>query len=180
MQRRSFLSLAVAAASAAAYGQSSSVLLPPSPLHPVLSGEDRADEVHSLGITSIAFKVLTQDTNGELFVIEHKTRQKGGPPRHIHPHQDEWFYVMEGEFLFEVGKDRLTLGPGDSILAPRNLPHAWAFVGDGGGRMLISYNPAGKMEAFFRRVTKNNAMPPQDKALFEEFDLILTGPPLAV
>jgi quercetin dioxygenase-like cupin family protein len=177
MQRRSFLFLSVTAASAAVYGQS---LAPggPSVIHPVLSGEDRADEAHSLGITSIAFKVLTLDTNGELFIIEHTTNQKGGPPRHIHPHQDEWFYVIEGEFLFEVGHDRVTLRPGSSILAPRNLPHAWAFVGNNGGKMLISYTPAGKMEAFFREVTKSNAMPPQDKALFEKFDLILTGPPL--
>jgi quercetin 2,3-dioxygenase len=74
----------------------------------------------------------------------------------------------------------VTLRPGSSILAPRNLPHAWAFVGDSGGKMLISYTPAGKMEAFFREVTKSNSMPPQDKALFEKFDLILTGPPLSV
>ena len=179
MQRRSFLSLTISAASAAAFGQSSS---PDNPflIHPVMLGADRLDEVHSLGITSIAFKVLSRDTNGELFIIEHSTRQKGGPPRHIHPHQDEWFYVMEGEFLFEVGHDCLTLRPGGSILAPRNLAHAWAFVGDHGGKMVISYTPAGKMEAFFREVTKNNSMPPQDKALFERFDLILTGPPLPV
>lgn len=179
MQRRSFLSLAITAASAVAYGQS---FLPndTSLIHPVLSGEDRLDEAHGLGITSIAFKVLTLDTNGELFIVEHNTRQKGGPPRHIHPRQDEWFYVIEGEFLFEVGHDRVTLRPGGSILAPRNLPHAWAFVGNHGGKMLISYTPAGKMEAFFREVTKSNSMPPQDKALFEKFDLILTGPPLLV
>jgi quercetin dioxygenase-like cupin family protein len=179
MQRRSFLSLAITAASAAACGQS---LTPNSPslIHPVLSGEDRLGEPHSLGITSIAFKVLTRDTNSELFIIEHTTHQKGGPPHHIHPHQDEWFYVIEGEFLFEVGHDRVTLRPGGSILAPRDLPHAWAFVGNHGGKMLISYNPAGKMEAFFREVTKANSMPPQDKALFEKFDLILTGPPLSI
>ena len=76
MQRRSFLSLATTAASAAVVGQpltdnSHAVI------HPLPSGEDRLGEAHSLGITSIAFKVLTRDTNGELFVIEHGTRQKG-------------------------------------------------------------------------------------------------------
>ena len=178
MHRRSFLSLATTAASAVVLGQpldnSHAVI------HPLLSGEDRLGEAHSLGITSIAFKVVTRDTNGELFVIEHRTSQKGGPPRHIHPHQDEWFYVIEGDFLFEVGHDRATLRPGGSILAPRNLAHAWAFIGNRGGKMLISYTPAGKMEAFFREVTKSNSMPPQDKALFARFDLILTGPPLLV
>lgn len=179
MHRRSFLSLAAGAASAAAFGQS-----PPAPLssslHPVPSGQDRLEEVHNFGITTIAFKVLTTDTNGELFVIEHANHQKGGPPRHIHPHQDEWFYVLEGEFLAEVGSERRTLHPGDSILAPRNLPHAWAFTGNGPGKLLISFTPAGKMEAFFRRVSKTNAMVTQDAALFHEFDMELLGPPLAV
>jgi Cupin domain len=53
-----------------------------------------------------------------LFIIEHITRQKGGFPQHIHPHQDEWFYVIEGEFLFEVGHDRVTLRTGGSITPP--------------------------------------------------------------
>jgi quercetin dioxygenase-like cupin family protein len=134
-----------------------------------------ASELHRF-----AFKVLTRDTNGELFIIEHTTRQKGGPPHHIHPHQDEWFYVIEGVPL-EVGHHRVTLRPGGSILAPRNLPHAWAFVGNNGGRMLISYaTPPGTMEAFSREVTESNSMPRQDKALFERFDLILISPPLSV
>jgi hypothetical protein len=61
----------------------------PSLIHLVLSREDRLDEAHNLGITSIAFKVLTPDKNSELFIIEHTTRQKGGPPDHIRPHQNE-------------------------------------------------------------------------------------------
>lgn len=46
--------------------------------------------------------------------------------------------------------------------------------------MLISYTPAGKMEEFFREVTKTNAMPKQDAALFAKYDLLLVGPPLSV
>src|SRR5438270_9213347 len=137
MRRRSFLSLVSTATPAVACGQPFTHSSP-ALVHPVLSGEDRLEEAYRLGITSIAFKVLTRETNGELFIIEHTTRQKGGPPHHIHPHQDEWFYVMEGEFLFEVAHDRVTLRAVDSILAPRTLPHAWAFVGNNGGKMLIS------------------------------------------
>jgi quercetin dioxygenase-like cupin family protein len=179
VQRRSFLSLTAATVSSLACGQSSA-LGASAPVHPVLSGQDDAGEIHNLGITSIAFKVSTEETKGELFIIEHATRHKGGPPRHMHPHQDEWFYVLEGEFVFEVGTDRVALRNGDSLLAPRGIPHVWAFVGDRGGKMLISYTPAGKMEAFFRYMTKTQSMPPQDKALFEQFDTILVGPPLAV
>jgi quercetin dioxygenase-like cupin family protein len=179
MHRRSFLSLVAGAASAAACAQSS-LASPSATLHPVPSGKDRLEEVHNFGITTISFKVLTEDTNGDLFVIEHANHQKGGPPRHVHPHQDEWFYALQGEFLVEVGTERHTLRPGDSVLAPRNLPHAWAFTGNGPGKLLISFTPAGKMEAFFRRVSKTNAMVPQDAALFHEFDMELVGPPLNV
>ncbi|TME11860.1 MAG: cupin domain-containing protein [Chloroflexi bacterium] len=36
--------------------------------------------------------------------------------------RDEWFYVLEGEFQFEVGADRFRLQPGDSLLAPTRSP----------------------------------------------------------
>lgn len=192
MQRRSFLSLAAGAASAAACGQSSALASSspsPSPtqpvtsaspsIHPVLSREDRTGEMHTMGYSTLAFKVLTEDTHGDLFVAEHANHKKGGPPRHVHPHQDEWFYVLEGEFIAEIGDKRLSLHSGDSILAPRNVPHAWACVGDGTGKLLISFTPAGKMEAFFNHVTKTQA-PLQDKALFAAYDMELLGPPLAV
>ena len=70
--------------------------------------------------------------------------------------------------------------PGDSLLAPRQVPHVWAYVGDTTGRMLIAFMPAGKMEAFFREVTKDNAMPPQDPKLWQAHGMELLGPPLPV
>jgi hypothetical protein len=70
--------------------------------------------------------------------------------------------------------------PGDSLLAPRQVPHVWAYVGDTIGRMLITFMPAGKMEAFFREVTKANAMPPQDPELWHMHGMELIGPPLIV
>jgi quercetin dioxygenase-like cupin family protein len=56
-----------------------------------------------MGITTLAFKVATADTGAGLFVIEQTNHAKGGPPRHVHPDQDEWFYVVAGEFVVEVG-----------------------------------------------------------------------------
>jgi hypothetical protein len=74
--------------------------------------------------------------------------------------------TLEGEFLFEVGAERFQLHLGESLLAPRRVPHVWAFVGEGRGRILVAFFPAGKMEAFFREVTRANAMPPQDPGLW--------------
>jgi quercetin dioxygenase-like cupin family protein len=142
-------------------------------------GEDRFGEQRGLGISSIDFKVVPQDSTG-LFVLENTFHQKGGPARHLHYEQDEWFYALEGEFLFEVGSDKFQLKPGDSLLAPRRVPHVWAYVGDARGRILVAFMPAGKMEEFFREVTKANAMPPQDPALWRAHGMELLGPPLRV
>ena len=119
----------------------------------VAAGEDRFGEQRGLGISVIEFKVVPQDSSG-LFIIENSFHAPGGPPRHLHYEQDEWFYAVEGEFLIEIGQERIRLNPGDSLLAPRRVPHVWAYTGNTRGRMLITFMPAGQMEAFFREVTK--------------------------
>lgn len=153
----------------------------------VAAGEDQFGEYRGLGVSSIQFKVTPQDSGG-LFVIENTFHANGGPARHLHYDQDEWFYCMEGEFILEVGQERFRLHPGDSLLAPRRVPHVWAYTGGGTkgtpgnnrGRILIAFMPAGKMEAFFRQVTQANAMPPQDPELWRAHGMELLGPPLPV
>jgi mannose-6-phosphate isomerase-like protein (cupin superfamily) len=145
----------------------------------VAAGADRFGEHRGLGISHIDFKVSGQGSGG-LFVLENTFHGKGGPARHLHHEQDEWFYSVEGEFIIEIGQERSRMTPGDSVLAPRKVPHVWAHVGAGRGRILIAFSPAGRMEAFFREVTKANAMPPQDPALWRAHGMELLGPPLAV
>ena len=149
-------------------------------LHPIPAGGDRLGEHHGLGVSVLEFKMTTADTGGGLFVVENRFHAKGGPPRHLHHEQDEWFYVVEGEFALEIGDQKLSLKPGDSVLAPRGVPHVWAFTGSGTGRMLVAFTPAGRMEEFFHEVTKADAMPPQDPALWRAYGMELVGPPLAL
>lgn len=145
----------------------------------VRAGEDGVGEHRGLGVSRLDFKVSVGGEGG-LFVLENVFHQKGGPAKHLHVAQDEWFYVLAGTFIIEVGDERLTLGPGDALLAPRGVPHVWAHVGEAQGRILVAFTPAGKMEAFFREVTKADAMPPQDPALWRAHGMELLGPPLPV
>jgi len=145
----------------------------------VPAGADRFREERGLGVSTLQFKVAGPGSPG-LFVVENTFHAKGGPARHLHVAQDEWFYAVEGVFVLEVGSQRHRLEPGDSALAPRGLPHVWAHVGEGRGRILIAFAPAGQMEAFFRVVTAHDAMPPQDPALWRAHGMELLGPPLAV
>ena len=148
--------------------------------HFILQGHDRFATLRGLGITQLNYKVASADTDGRLFVTEQTMLAKGGPPRHLHLDQEEWFYSLEGKFILEVGEDRFTLNPGDSAFAPRRIPHVWAYVGTGPGRLLIAFTPAGRMEAFFDAVAKANAMPVQDLALWRAHGMEVLGPPLAV
>jgi mannose-6-phosphate isomerase-like protein (cupin superfamily) len=146
----------------------------------VAAGEDRYNEQRGLGITELCIKVATEDAGGGLLVVEQTMLAKGGPARHVHLAQDEWFSSITGEFVVVVGDATYRLMPGDSLLAPRRVPHVWAYVGEGIGKILIAFSPAGQMEAFFRETTKANAMPPQDPGLWRAHGMELLGPPLAI
>ena len=104
----------------------------------VPKGKHRFGKRRRSGAPSAADKVSTDDTDGAMFVFEHADMGKGGPPRHFHYEQDEWFYVIKGEFAFEVGDEKFTLRPGDSLFAPRMVPHAWAYLGEDPGTLLSS------------------------------------------
>jgi mannose-6-phosphate isomerase-like protein (cupin superfamily) len=184
MQRRSFLGAAIGAFPFAILGQSSGTSTPARATR-VPAGEDRFGEHHTLGVSSTDFKVATNDAKGGLFIMEHTSRKKGGPPRHLHHNEDEWFYAIEGQYIVEIGSERFHLKSGDSTLGPRETPHAWAFVGDPPGRLLIVFAPANRMEEFFRLRMQmggaysnwNNA---NDKERFRAYGMELLGPPLSV
>ena len=72
-------------------------------------------------------------------------------PRHMHSNEDELWYILEGEHVFEIGDDEVTAGPGDIVFAPRGVPHSQRRVVPRTGRFLELYTPAG-FEGFFREL----------------------------
>ena len=45
-------------------------------------------------------------------------------PWHNHAHEDELFYIVDGELLFEVeGEDPFTMQTGDMYIVPRGVNH---------------------------------------------------------
>jgi len=187
MQRRSFLKAVAAAAPAAGLqtflatpdfqaAQAQTPAAPPSgALHVVGAGEDRFGHPHSLGFSSILFKVPTSETAGGLFVLEHTHLLPGGPALHLHFKQEEWFYVMEGEIVFQVGEQRLHLHAGESVLAPRLVPHTFSSVGATPSRLLIAFTPAGKMEQYFRDAEKVGPVA-GEAAFMRQYEMELVGP----
>lgn len=120
------------------------------------AGKDRFDKSISLHDGDIFYcKVSTQDTDGDIYIFESTRGKKGGPPLHYHFEQDEWWYILEGEFLFKVGDQTFTAKAGDSVFGPRMIPHAFAKVNEGPSKLLMAFQPAGKMEEHFKAVSKD-------------------------
>ena len=151
----------------------------------VASGEARFGVHYRMkGVTSntLDIKISGKDTESELAVFEQTgLTPKGGPPLHIHPNQDEWFYVFEGEYLFQVGEEKYSMKAGDTIFLPRKVQHAFIQLTER-GRMIVSYLPAGKMEEFFAVTDKWTSAPTKEEIakVFADHDMQVVGPPLKV
>ena len=73
------------------------------------------------------------------------------PPRHVHTHEDEITYVLEGELDVTIGDETRTLRAGEAIFKPGGIPHAFGIAGERPVRFLETITPAG-FEGYFRAV----------------------------
>jgi quercetin dioxygenase-like cupin family protein len=137
---------------------------------------------HMKGVTlnTLTLKISGKDTHDAMAVfVQTGLTPNGGPPLHIHPHQDEWFYILEGEYLFQVGEERHRMKAGDTIFLPKAVPHGFVQLTEKGSA-IVTYQPAGKMEAFFAATDKWDK-PPSPRQVGEVFaahDMTVVGPPL--
>ena len=151
----------------------------------VSSGEARYGihyEMKGITLNVLDIKISSKDTDGELAVFEQNGfTPKGGPPLHVHLYQDEFFYIVEGEYVFQVGNDKYQMKSGDTIFLPRNVQHAFAQLTET-GKVIVSYMPAGKMEDFFR-TTDSWTSPPllaEIEKTFADHDMKVVGPGLQI
>jgi quercetin dioxygenase-like cupin family protein len=91
--------------------------------------------------------------SGPMTVMLSITPPKVGPPLHRHSREDEAFFVIEGEYLFEADGKQTRGGPGSFVFLPRGTAHAFQNVGDTPAKMLIMAQPAG-IEDFFGEIDR--------------------------
>ncbi len=189
MNRRRFLKASLAAFPLALRsGAAEAALAPPEHSEKgfrIGANEDRYREELLIMGGRFDLKVSAKDTGGEFCLYDTTRQSKGGPALHRHHLQDEWFYVIRGEFIVQVGPDTLRLHPGDSAFAPRKVPHAFAKVSEDEGQLLVMFQPAGSMEDFFRQMAKFGPAIPQDqetawKELWEQHGMEMVGPPIKI
>lgn len=140
--------------------------------------------------TRVTIRVSARDGTDGIAVLEHHAPFGDSPPLHIHRDEDEIFHILEGEVRYRVGEADRVAGPGETLLAPRGVPHTYRVESLGGARMLTVTH--GRFEAFvraFARPAEGGGLPApsgpptpeQADALAQaclRFGIELVGPPL--
>jgi mannose-6-phosphate isomerase-like protein (cupin superfamily) len=103
----------------------------------------------TFGEVEILVKASAETTQGMLSVFEEN--EPVDTPLHVHEREDELFYVLEGEHVFQIGEREHRAGPGELVFAPRGVPHSQRRVVPREGRTLVLTAPGG-LEGFFREL----------------------------
>lgn len=80
-------------------------------------------------------------------------------PVHVHPTQDEFILVQEGELDLKLDGVWTKARAGDLVRMPRGIPHGYFNKGDVPARALFWVSPAGKLEDLFRALDKLSDIP---------------------
>lgn len=70
-------------------------------------------------------------------------------PVHVHPHQDEFILVQEGQLDLKLGAVWQTARAGDLVRLPKGIPHGYFNKSDRPARALFWVSPAGKLKELF-------------------------------
>jgi mannose-6-phosphate isomerase-like protein (cupin superfamily) len=120
--------------------------------------------------------LATRDqTGGALGLFRQAIAPKSGPPAHVHRAEDEFFYVVSGEFTFKLG-DRIVSAPARSIVfVPRGTVHTFQNVGTEPGVLLVGVTPGGFEKMFAERQSVD---PETNRTLMKMHNVEVVGPPL--
>ncbi|WP_445504577.1 cupin domain-containing protein [Microvirga sp. G4-2] len=140
--------------------------------------------------THVTIRLSAREGSDGISVLEHRASRGDSPPLHIHHDEDEIFHVLEGDVRYRVGDKERRAGAGETLLAPKGIPHTYR-VESAEARMLTITR--GEFENFIRafgRPAEREGLPDasgpptpaQAEALARacrQFGIELVGPPLS-
>ncbi len=110
-----------------------------------------------------------EDTGGAYCLLDLRVAPGKGVPRHTQTREDEAYFVHSGELEATVGDEVFTLRAGETLVAPRNIPHQLHNSGGVANHYLIMFSPSG-----FEEFLKATSVPAPDAVAPTE------PPPVAV
>jgi quercetin dioxygenase-like cupin family protein len=152
-------------------------------LNPHWRAPDAGPTLDVLGVAHI-YKAMANETGHQFSVWESIVPPCAGAPAHTHTREDEAFYVLSGELLFELEGEAepLRLGAGAFLFAPRNQWHAYRNSGPVAARVLVFAIPGSGLErmfAAFNAAHNGNGHPPSRDtlaAIAEQYGVVMHPP----
>jgi mannose-6-phosphate isomerase-like protein (cupin superfamily) len=98
------------------------------------------------------FMIESAGTDGRFALIEHTIApRKLGAPMHTHEREDEYSYILSGRMGAQIGDEVVEAGPGELVVKPRGIPHAFWNPGDEECRLLELISP-GDFAGYFKEL----------------------------
>lgn len=116
----------------------------------------------------LTYKATGAETSGHLAVAEMRGPRGSGSPAHRHTHEDEAWYVLDGELRFWLGDEERTAAAGAFVFGPRGVEHRFEVASDQ-AHFLLLLTPAG-FEDFTRACgtpASTRSLPPSELAHFD-------------
>lgn len=88
-------------------------------------------------------KVGSDESQGQLSIVDHRVPAGFAPPPHVHEASDEAFLVLDGEFEGFCGDQPWRAGPGSLVYLPHGIPHGFTASAAGPGRIIVVVSPGG-------------------------------------
>jgi quercetin dioxygenase-like cupin family protein len=92
--------------------------------------------------------LASKDTDGTFCLLVDHPPAGWSLPAHRHHGEAETIHIVDGDFEMEIDGTRARLSAGQTVHVPRGVIHSGANIGQGPGRRVVLFSPAG-MERFF-------------------------------
>lgn len=140
--------------------------------------------------TLVRIRMSHRDGTDRISVLEHAARRGDSPPLHVHVNEDEVFHILEGDFRFRLGSDERKGQAGDTVLAPKGVPHTYLVESNRGRWLTVTANE--QFEEFVRAMARKadaKDLPPAGgpptpqaiealTAMAKKFGIEIVGPPM--
>jgi mannose-6-phosphate isomerase-like protein (cupin superfamily) len=153
---------------------------------------DHKSDLLWFGNSLVAIKVASSSGDDRICVMEQWLPYGDETPLHVHHREDEIFHLMEGQMRFRVGDRELVARAGDTLLAPKGVPHCFRVESPEGSHCL-TITKGNDFETMVRTMSRDAERPelPLATQLTPEMIAELTaccarnhidimGPPLSV
>ena len=133
--------------------KTSIVLIMSTATQPIVLEREQQSPIAARGV-SINVLLHGHDTGGLYSIIEYAAESGApGPALHLHRKTFESFQVLEGDFQFVIGKERIAARAGTFVHVPPGMPHAFWNCSGKVAKMVITLSPAG-LEDYLKDLLK--------------------------